>query len=275
MNKQELLRHDREDSALWLKYKRLWWFYFEATKSRFVPRTGRTHHLVNDDFNTEQMLHKPEDVAEHQNTTSILFWAAIVTTFPELFDPERAFFTMFLAAIHDLPEGMTGKDCADNGLPEHDAGKEEEKMQMNSALSLLPEYAGNTLYEYYLDFENPTQSRDEMIVALKMVDKLDAILGLLADEKRGISGSISPLSLTASARDLKRAEYLGTSAVPDNWMFGLRKLLAQTHLRTEVANVILGIAWVAFMDVRNTTERKTALDGDVPYCLTADLSAVD
>ena len=265
MEDKYVMGDDLNSSTLWSKYKRIWWFYYHASKTRFIKRTGRIRHLVNEDFSEKQMLLKPEDVAEHQNTTSIL-WAAIITMFPTLFNMERAFFTTFLAAIHDVPEGMTGVDCADDGNPSHDAGKANERIQMEKAADLLSETAHQEIMAMYDEFEKPTESKDEMIVALKMVDKLDAILGLLADEKRGIFGAVSTLSITPSERDLKRAEYLGTSAVPDNWMFGLRKLLEQTCLKPEVKKVILGVAWAAFMDVRM---------GDVPYCLTAPPCAVD
>ncbi len=283
MEKIDVLRYDLNNQSDWLKYKRIWWFYLESTKTRFVPRVGRVHNFANDDFSSEQMLRKPEDVSEHQNTTTIL-WNTIITMFPDLFDLSQAFYTSFLASIHDLSEGISGRDCADNGSIEHEMSRSEERIQMDSALSLLSKDAYETLSRLYLEFENPTESENEMVVTLKMVDKLDAILGLLADEKRGIVGTISIFSIEVSERDLRRADYLGTRLVPDNWMLGLRKLLKKTCLRPVVQDIILGVAWVAFMDLYedpNNEYRFNAISGrpdvfnGVPYCLTADLSAVD
>lgn len=268
---------------IWERYRRVWKIYFENTKGRFVKRIGRVYNHVGDDFTDEQMLAKPEDVSNHQHTAGVLY-ATMVECFPELFDSERTFEMLRLLLIHDVGEGIVGSDAAANGTKKYEEAKAREAIAVGAYIELYPKKLRPKLQENFREFECPAESEDEMVVMAKMTDKLDAVLGLLADERRGVEGSVSVMSIDVTDRDLDRAEFLGTSGVPDGWMLDLRKQLAVAKMREELKNLILGVAWVAFIETRSLNkhyrmerERKHNPDirSDVPYCLTADINAVE
>ncbi|MDO4986783.1 MAG: hypothetical protein Q4E46_00495 [Candidatus Saccharibacteria bacterium] len=265
-------------NRLWACYENIWSIYYNYWKGRYVQRIGRANNGPNVTLSEEEMWTRPESTNEHQATTGLL-WGAIILVFPDFVPKERQFETLFEAITHDVSEGILGKDAADNGNAEHELAKVAEDGAVKSFLRFFPDAYRRLGYQDHCAFEKPEETEDTVMIALKMVDKLDAVLGYLADEKakrefdkahgkddpEPFVGRINAMSRDPSNRDLKRTDYLETDVATDTWMFGLRKKMASCKVPSDICDLIMGIAYVAFMDVRNI----------IPNCLAADVWAVE
>ncbi len=240
--------------------------YREASKQRDVFRTGRHYCAISDWPEDERdMMYRPESTMEHAYKVALL-WHLACMFFPDRFAKVGdELETSLVALLHDAPEGITGNDVADNGCSEHEDAKDAESLAMQRLCSYLPEGYGRRLVRQHEDFESRDAVRDYTMACLKCIDKLEAALGILYQESLGVQGVINALPGHYSDRDAMYAAYLGTDNPVDVWMFGVRVIMDEMDIGQEMTEFVLGVAEVAFMDVRH----------EVPDCLTASLNVSD
>lgn len=243
-------------------YKEIMTLYDKAGRLKYTVRMGRVLSHVNDPLPEEEVRKLPEMVAAHAYMLAVLT-VGVMTHFPWTYEHQmdRFILSLVLTLLHDTAEGEFG-DEPDNGNPKHDAAKVDEEKFMQEFFSNLPYWMGQNTTELFHEFERPATTEDAVALMLKLLDKLEAIWGLLNDEREGIVGDLYLWEEDPSPRDLVRAEYLGTSNPIDIWSYGLRRLMHDCQVPSQMQELILDLLEVKFVDVR----------GEKPNCLTYELT---
>lgn len=186
------------------------------------------------------MLERPETVLEH-SACLVRLISDLASWFPDYIpEPEK---TKKLAGAHDIGEIYIG-DIADDGSPEHAKKEDQEQATFLEWLYTQPEAEWEDLYQYYLEFQDHSTLRGQI---LYLADKMEAVLGLLLYESYGLYGDVTK-KRPPSEQDLEFAKIIGTTNATDVWAYHFKTMVDQHP--SEVSLPLLGVLDSAVRYVR-------------------------